>query len=184
MLLFHRMDHQIHQYFRGMFLLTLLDTVTLGAGLWAIGQPYGILGPSHAFYLGLACAILSWLPYLGSIIGLLLVLLVCATEAPQHPVLLLSASTLFLVVRLADDFVYSPMTVGKSLNIHPLLTVVMIFVGGSIAGIPGLFLVLPVLGICSVIGEVFEQVWFDEYLRARHAHANNLRKQMASESLK
>ena len=183
LLLFHRMDQQIHQYFRGMFLLTILDTITLGAGLSIVGHPFHIFDPSLAFFLGLACAVLSWLPYIGSILGLILILFVSATEAPGQPSLLFSVGILFLIVRLADDFVYSPMTVGKSLNIHPMLTVVMIFVGGSVAGIPGLFLVLPVLGICMVVGEMVEQVWFDESLRARHAHAVQLRKMRASESL-
>jgi len=188
MLLFHRMDYQIHQYFRGMMALTVLDTLTLGAGLWIIGRKFGVggavFGPSHALFLGFVCAVLAWLPYVGSAAGCGLVVLVCASEAPGRPVLLLSALVLFVLARLIDDFFYSPMTVGKSLNIHPLLTVVMIFVSGSVAGVPGLFLVLPVLGICSVAGEVFERVWFDEHLRARHAHAVALRKRAAAESLK
>lgn len=183
MVLFHRMDHQIHQYFRGMAALTALDTATLGLGLWLIGHHYALFHPLNCLFLGLACAVLAWLPYLGSVAGCVVILLVCAAEAPGDPVLLVGAGTLFLAVRLIDDFVYSPLTVGKSLNIHPLLTVGMIFVGGAVAGITGMLLVLPVLGICAVIGEGFEQVWFDERLRARHAHATALRKAAARESL-
>ncbi|SDU28374.1 Predicted PurR-regulated permease PerM [Verrucomicrobium sp. GAS474] len=183
MLLFHRMDHQIHQYFRGMAALTALDTLTLGFGLWLIGHHHPLFHPWNCLFLGLACAVLAWLPYLGSLLGCFLILLVCVAEAPGDPTLLVSAGGLFLIVRLVDDFIYSPLTVGKSLNIHPLLTVGMIFVGGAIAGIAGMVLVLPVLGICTVIGEVFELVWFDERLRARHAHAAALRKTAARESL-
>ena len=184
MLLFHRMDYQVHQYFRGMILLTVLDTLTLGLGLWIIGRPYLIFDPSQALFLAMACAIFAWLPYVGSIAGLVLILIVAVSEAPNQPLLLLSVVGLFLIVRLIDDFLYSPMTVGKSLNIHPLLTVVMIFIGGSIAGLPGLLLVLPVLGICSVVGEIFEQVWFDESLRARHTQSVSLRKKAAVDALR
>jgi len=183
MLLFHRMDLQIHRYFRGMALLTALDTLTLASGLWVVGHGHPFFHPMNCLFLGLACAVLAWLPYLGSLAGCVLVLLICAAEAPRDPVLLSGAGALFLAVRLVDDFVYSPLTVGKSLNIHPLLTVGMVFVGGTIAGIAGMILVLPVLGICTVVGEVVESVWFDDRLRARHAHAASLRKTMARESL-
>jgi predicted PurR-regulated permease PerM len=98
--------------------------------------------------------------------------------------MVLGAVVLFALARLVDDFFYSPMTVGRSMNIHPLLTVVMIFISGAVGGIAGLFLVLPVLGMCAVAGEMFEQVWFDEHLRARHAHATALRKRAAAESIK
>jgi AcrR family transcriptional regulator len=48
--------------------LTVLDTVTLGLGLWLLGFP----GP---WALGLICAVLAWIPYVGSILGGLLVVL-------------------------------------------------------------------------------------------------------------
>ena len=58
-------------------------------------------------------------------------------------------------------------TLGKSLNIHPLLTVLMIFVGGAVAGVPGLMLVLPVLGVVMGLGETSGQLLTDPRLRAR-----------------
>jgi len=55
-------------------------------------------------------------------------------------------------VRLLDDFVFLPATVGKSLKLHPLVSVLMLFVGGAVAGVPGLALVLPLLGVAMVVG--------------------------------
>jgi predicted PurR-regulated permease PerM len=189
MLLFFRMDYQVHQYFRGMVTLTLLDTLTLGSGLWLLGRHFGpaaadLFGVGQALALGLACAVLAWLPILGSLAGCLLVLLVCATGAPHQPLLAIGTGILFILARLVDDFIYQPLTVGKSLNIRPFLAVLMIFIGGSIAGVAGLFLVLPVLGLCLVAGEVFEQVWFDEHLRARHARARALRRKSVTDSIR
>jgi hypothetical protein len=48
-----------------------------------------------------------------------------------------------------------PLTLGapRSLHIHPLVTVLMIFVGGALSGVVGLMLVLPLLGVVMVIGE-------------------------------
>ncbi|WP_294262079.1 hypothetical protein [Propionivibrio sp.] len=58
-----------------------------------------------------------------------------------------------------------PMTIGRSLNLHPLLTVVMIFVGGAVAGVAGLMLVLPLLGIVMVLGETIGEIVTDPRLR-------------------
>jgi predicted PurR-regulated permease PerM len=109
------------------------------------------MGFPAAFALGLICAVLAWIPYVGSVLGGLLVVLVAATDFPETPTMAYSAAALF--VRLLDDFVYMPMTVGHSLRMHPLVTVVMIFAGGAVAGIAGMMLVLPVLGVIRLVGE-------------------------------
>jgi hypothetical protein len=81
---------------------------------------------------------------------------------------------------LLDDFLYMPMTVGRELRMHPLVTVVMIFAGGAVAGVAGLMLVLPVLGVVRVIGETVGVVVMDARLLARHKHALALRRRAAA----
>jgi predicted PurR-regulated permease PerM len=76
-----------------------------------------------------------------------------------------------------------PLTIGKSLHMHPLITVVMIFAGGAIAGITGLMLVLPLLGVVMVIGEAIGTIISDERLLARNRHGRALRQQAASVDL-
>lgn len=163
-------------YFQGLLWLTVLDTLTLGLGLWLLGFP-------GAWLLGLICAILAWLPYIGSILGGLLVVLVAATDFPQAPQMAWWAVALFLVARMLDDFVYMPLTIGRSLHMHPLLTVVMIFVGGAVAGITGLMLVLPVLGVVMVIGEALGQLLADSRLMARYRQGLRLRRELAESGL-
>jgi len=66
---------------------------------------------------------------------------------------------------------------------YPLITVVMIFAGGAVAGIPGLMLVLPVLGVVRVVGETLGLVITDARLTARHRHAQMLRRKATAEDL-
>ena len=174
--LLHEIDRTARAYFQGLINLTILDTVTLAAGLWLLGIP----GP---LALGLICAVLAWVPYVGSILGGLLVVLVAATDFPSDPAMAYWAIGLFGLVRLLDDFVYMPMTIGKSLELHPLVTVLMIFAGGAVAGVPGLMLVLPVLGVVMVIGETIGLIITDPRLMARHRHAKALRRVQASADL-
>jgi predicted PurR-regulated permease PerM len=63
--------------------------------------------------------VLAWVPYVGSILGGLLVVLVAATDFPLDPRMAYWAIGLFVLVRLLDDFLYMPMTIGKSLELHP-----------------------------------------------------------------
>src|SRR5208283_1574456 len=146
LILLYEVDRIARAYIQGLLKLTALDTLTLALGLSLMGFP-------AAFALGLICAVLAWIPYVGSVLGGLLVVLVAATDFPEAPTMAYSAATLFVFVRLLDDFVYMPVTVGHSLRMHPLVTVVMIFAGGAVAGIAGMMLVLPVLGVMRLVGE-------------------------------
>jgi predicted PurR-regulated permease PerM len=171
-----RVDGTARAYFQGLLKLTLIDTACLALGLAAIGMP-------GAFALGLMAAVLAWVPYIGSVIGCAIVVLVAATDFPANPWIVYAAVGLFLVVRLLDDFVFMPLTVGRSLHMHPLPTVLLIFVGGAVAGIPGLILVLPLAGVVMVIAGTIGGIVNDPRLRARHAFAKKLRVQRITADL-
>lgn len=170
--LLHEVDRAALAYFRGLIQLTVLDTATLALGLWVIGMPAPLA-------LGLLSAVLAWVPYVGSIVGGFIVVTVAASAFPGDPAMAYWAAGLFIVLRLLDDFVYMPMTIGRSLRIHPLVSVVMIFIGGAVAGIPGLMLVLPVFGIALVVGETLGIVLTNQRLRARYLHGKYLRRRKA-----
>jgi len=165
--LLHEVDQTARRYFQGLLKLTLIDTLLLGGGLWAIGL-------SAPLALGFIAATLAWVPFIGSVLGCVIVVLVASTDAPNDPWLAYSAIGVFVLARLLDDFIFMPLTLGRSLRMHPLITVLMIFIGGSIGGVAGLMLVLPLLGIAMAIGETLGQVITDPRLRARHRHAKAL----------
>jgi len=183
LILFDRLNRQMHAYFRGMLGLTLLDTVTLGLGLWFLGHGSGIFGFRDAMILGLICAVFAWVPYIGSALGGLVAVATCAVKAPQAGWLMLAVIVLFLLVRMLDEFLYTPMTVGRALRMHPLITVMMIFTGGMLGGVYGLLLAMPLLGVFSVLGQMFGEIWFDPRLRARHQARILLEKRLASKDL-
>lgn len=174
--LLHEVDQTAHRYFQGLLKLTVLDTTVLAVGLWSIGV-------SSPLVLGLIAAMLAWVPFVGSILGCCMVVMVAATDAPGDPLMAYSAIGVFVAVRLLDDFVFMPLTLGRSLHMHPLITVLMIFIGGSLAGVAGLMLVLPLLGVVMVVGETLGRLITNQRLRARHRYAMALRKKQASADL-
>jgi predicted PurR-regulated permease PerM len=175
--LLHEVDQTARRYFHGMLTLTVIDTTVLALGLWAIGLPSPLL-------LGFIAAMLAWVPYVGSIAGCLVVVLVASADAPDNNMMAYSAIFVFIVARLLDDFIFMPMTLGRSLRMHPLVTVVMLFVGGALAGVTGLMLALPLLGVVMVVGETMGVLITDARLQARHRYARSLRVKQASNDLK
>jgi|SRR5581483_7088208 predicted PurR-regulated permease PerM len=169
LLLFDRIDNSLQSFFVGMLKLTLLDTICLGLGL-------AVIGVSSPLLLGLIAAVLAWVPYVGSAAGCLLVVTVAATDFPNQPALTYSCIVLFLSARLLDDFVFMPLTVGRGLHIHPVLSVLMLFLGAAVAGPTGLVLVLPVVGVVAVAADTFGQIVTDHCLRARFHEARQLRR--------
>jgi predicted PurR-regulated permease PerM len=175
--LLHQLDQTARRYFDGLLKLTVLDTIVLAFGLW-------IIGVSSPLLLGLISAVLAWVPFVGSIVGCLMVVVVAATDAPSNPLVAYGAIGVFILARLLDDFVFMPLTLGRSLHIHPLVTVLMIFVGGALAGVAGLMLVLPLLGVVMVVGETLGRLMTNPRLRARHRYARALRERQASADLR
>lgn len=59
----------------------------------------------------------------------------------------------------------------------------MIFVGGAVAGVAGLMLVLPLLGVVMVLGETAGEIVTDPRLRARYAYAKQLKQRQVTADL-
>jgi predicted PurR-regulated permease PerM len=175
--LLHQVDQTARRYFEGLLKLTVLDTIVLGFGLWVIGV-------SSPLLLGFISALLAWVPFIGSVVGCMMVVIVAATDAPANPLVAYGAIVVFILARLLDDFVFMPITLGRSLKIHPLITVLMIFIGGALSGVAGLMLVLPLFGVVMVIGETLGRLMTNPRLRARHRYARQLREKQASGDLK
>ena len=163
-----RFDTTARAYFQGLLKLMAIDTACMSLGLWVIGVP-------NALVLGIVTAVLSWVPVIGPAVGAVIVVLVTATDFPNRPELVYAAIALLVAMRLLDDFVFMPLTVGRSLRMHPLPTVLLIFIGGAVAGVPGLILALPLAGLVMVIVGTIGGILDDPRLRARHAFAKRLR---------
>jgi predicted PurR-regulated permease PerM len=174
--LLNALDRTANQYFIGLLKLVCIDAVILSAGLWILGVP-------SAFILGIVAALIGWIPYIGPLMGLILSIMITTTDFPNDMMLTYFVIGLFVLLRILDDFVFMPYIIGGSMHLHPLLTLLMFFVGEAIAGVAGLMLVIPILAIVMVLGETLEIILQDTRLRARHAHAKKLRKLLVTRDL-
>jgi predicted PurR-regulated permease PerM len=166
LLLVHRLDASLQNYFHGLLLLTLLDTLCLALGLAGLGM-------TKPLTLGAVTAVLAWIPYVGSTIGCAVVVAIAAADFPDKTWMAYACLALFLSVRLLDDFVFLPATIGRKLNVHPLLSVLMLFLGANVAGAIGLILALPLLGIVTVTDDAISQVILGRIRKARRRAAKS-----------
>ena len=160
--MFDRVDTTARSYFQGLLKLTAIDTVCIGLGVDHRGAECARSGS------GGSSAQLD--PVVGVATGCILVVLVAATERPADAWIVYNTVGVFLSARLLDNFFFIPATVGRSIQMHPLPTVVMVAIGGAVAGIPGLILAVAAgrRGECRGVGTVGGIVQ-DPRLRARHA---------------
>ncbi len=133
----------IKSYLIGLLIQITYITILLG-GLLAI------LGIKHALLIGIIFAILNLIPYVGALIGNIIGVLLTLTSSqdltPIIEVLLAIAAVQFL-----DNNILMPRIVGSKVKLNALVSIIGVIVGGTLAGIAGMFLSLPVMAIFKII---------------------------------
>jgi putative permease len=140
--LLHKIDGQLGSYIRGQVLVSLCIGALSITALAILKVPYFIL-------IGSAAGLANMIPYFGPIVGAIpAIILNVITKGSLGAALPVIAA--FLIIRLIDDTLVSPNILGRSMEIHPLLVIIVIFIGGEMFGIMGLLLCIPVTGIIKV----------------------------------
>lgn len=144
----------LSRYFIGLLLQIVILTLFYSVLLLYLSIP-------DAVAVALICAFLNIVPYLGPIIGWVLMLLVIISNnlgadfSSGLLPLLLIASGGYGVAQLFDNLITQPVIFGRSVKSHPLEIFLAILVGGFVFGIPGMILAVPVYTTLKVIAKEF-----------------------------
>ncbi len=152
--LFHDMDRIISGFIRGQALVCLALGLIYGVGLEAAGVNFG-------FLIGGMAGILSFIPYVGSIVGFVTAMAVAWFQAASWPLLGMVAA-IFAVGQLLEGNVLTPRLVGERIGLHPLWILFALMAGGSLFGFVGVMVAVPV---AAVIG-VMVRFGMDQYLES------------------
>ncbi len=146
-----KFDQILSAFFRGRLVVCLFVAITTGLGFALVGIPF-------AWVLGIYIGVLNILPYVPIFFGLPVALLVAYLGYFDfiHP---LYAFLIFSVIQFLDGFVLTPIIQGRTLGLHPITTVVVLFIGPKLAGMFGLLLAIPVAAIIKVLAREF--LWPD-----------------------
>jgi predicted PurR-regulated permease PerM len=108
-----------------------------------------IVGLDYALLLGIIGALLNIIPYIGGIFAIgLPMLLAVATKSWSAAFLVLA---LYTVVQFIDNNVIVPKIVASKVKINGLVSIVVVFIGGALWGVSGMFLSIPITAIVKVI---------------------------------
>ncbi|MBB2145171.1 AI-2E family transporter [Pedobacter sp. LMG 31464] len=142
----------IKNYLVGLLIQISYMTILLGGILLLIGI-------KHALLIGVIFAILNLIPYVGALIGNVIgVLLTLTSSTELWPVV--TVLGVIAVVQFLDNNILMPRIVGSKIKINALVSILGVFIGGSIAGISGMFLSMPIIAVLKIIfdrSESFKQ---------------------------
>jgi len=127
-------------YIRGTTIVAAIHAIFIGLALWLLGVP--LVVP-----LVLLVFIAAYIPLLGIlVVGALAILVTLATQGPLAAVILLAV---FLAENQIESHLLQPLVVGRIVRLHPLAIIVVLAVGGIVAGIPGAIIAVPAAAMVS-----------------------------------
>jgi len=120
-----------------------------------------IVGVKGAVVIGIFGGIVNIIPYVGPIIATVTGVLLGVTSAVSAGdyvmivPLIIKILIVFLSVILLDNIIYAPVIYGKSINAHPVEIFIVIIAAGSIGGIIGMIIAVPVYSLLRIIAKEF-----------------------------
>jgi predicted PurR-regulated permease PerM len=146
----------LKRYFIGVFVEVLSVMMLIALALW-------ILGVKNALLIGFFAGIMNIIPYLGPILGsgIGIILGITATFSGGNyndliPTFIKLLSV-FTLVQIIDNNILVPIIYARSVKSHPLEIFLIIIMGGSLAGLVGMLLAVPVYTVLRVIAKEFLQ---------------------------
>ena len=134
-------------FFRGRLLVCLIKGAILSVGLWIAGIDFALL-------LGLGTGFLSLVPFVGSLIGFVLALLVGLLEY-ELGTALWHVGLVFFAAEMIENYLLLPRILGESLGLHPVVVIFALMAGASSMGMFGLLIALPLTATIVILCREF-----------------------------
>ncbi len=126
-------------------LINVGQGIAVGLAMWAIGMP-------DPFIWGVVTFVLEFIPYLGGVIIVGLLLIDGFSVFPGLGQVLV-APAIYLVISTLQNNVVSPYAYGNRLKLNPLAVMIFVLFWWFIWGIPGVFLAIPIAATLKVLGD-------------------------------
>ena len=131
-------------YVRGVLTVMVLDITVIFLVLWVAGLR------DYALTLAITAGLLYTIPYFGALVSTILIGLVAlVTHGPVTAILL--TLVMIFIHQIVFDMVLAPRVIGGSVNLHPLLTLLALMTGGTLFGIGGTLLAVPIAAAFQVV---------------------------------
>ena len=129
-------------YIRAQLISCILIATLCTLGFYFLGLKYALL-------LGILAGIFEFVPLLGPLtIGIIVTLTAAASDDPWKA---LHVAIFLIVLRIIHDYVTYPRIVRGGIHLHPLAIILSVLAGEQVAGIPGVFISIPIVAVATVI---------------------------------
>ncbi len=152
-------DDVLGAFLRGQLLVMLALCVIYTAGL-------SIMGLDLALLIGLIAGLLSFVPYLGFAIGIVLASIAALVQF-QDLLYLLPVLAVFGAGQLIESFWLTPQLIGKRIGLHPVAVIFALMAGGQLFGFLGILLALPAAAVIVVLLRHLREYYLGSYLYDR-----------------
>lgn len=140
--LLHKIQKAVTQYLSGLLIVIGILAILNSLGLWIIGVGYPI-------FFGVLAALLVIIPYFGTTIGGIIPFLYSLATFTEwwQPVAVVG---MYATIQQIEGNLVTPNIVGSSVKINFLVAFIALIVGGTIWGLSGIILSLPVIAIVKI----------------------------------
>ncbi len=136
-------DDVLGAFLRGQLLVMLSLATIYTVGLWMVGVEFALL-------IGLFAGLLSFVPYLGLILGVVVAGLAVMFQTQDYTDLML-VFLVFGIAQMIEAMLLTPLLVGERIGLHPVTVIFAVLAGGQLFGFFGVLLALPIAAILAVI---------------------------------
>jgi predicted PurR-regulated permease PerM len=145
-----QMDKSVSAFIRGRLIQVAVMTVILSIGWLIAGVPYWLL-------LGVLTGLLNLVPFV-PVFGWLLALVLTLIDhaAGTHGVTLwtfLGPSLVYFLAQGIDGWVIEPVVQGAATNLDPLTVLLVVLIGGSLAGLLGMLIAIPTAACIKILAK-------------------------------
>jgi predicted PurR-regulated permease PerM len=131
----------------GYVLGNLLTSFIAGLGTWVWALAFGI---PYALLLGFMVALLDLIPVVGSTIGGIIVALIALTQSLP---IAIATAVFYFVYRFVEDYLLTPKIMARTVQVPGLLTVIATLIGGTLFGIIGALIAIPIAATTKLLLE-------------------------------
>ena len=123
-----------------------LTAMTFIAVFWAISL--SIIGIPFALLIGIFSGLISFIPYLGATISVVIPILLALISDPFTVVWVILA---FVIIQQIEGNLLQPIVMSRAVDLHPALVVFAILIMGTLFGLIGVFLAVPLVAALQVL---------------------------------
>jgi predicted PurR-regulated permease PerM len=142
-----RIGIAISGYVEGLWKLSILAAMTVTIVLLVLGIPYPLV-------FGLIALVAETIPVIGPIISAIPAIFVAYTSTTPDTALLLAV--FYIIYYTTDSQVLQPVIMGKKINLHPVVILLALMIGGKLFGILGMLFAMPVAAVYRVL---YDELW-------------------------